>query len=1208
MAYSQCIRLLIHRQDRASGYTNLGLKSRLNITGEKRVTKAATIARLEKAAKSYARDVGTLVEAGSTTEATYYPAVKALIAAALAVENLPFDVRINTSERKAEGGINLPDVALYDGAGEFLVVCGEVKLPDAELQDLAASIENKNQIGRYLAATHAVIICNVRSFGLVTVNPSWKGNGPVPPESRRVEQVCELWPSVVALKRGKAIEPPSLDAFVEIIETAVTRYAPIAEPQSLARVMARQAKRAKADLPDRFTHAMQGLLDDFGKALGVTFVGPEGEEFFRSSLIQTAFYGLFAGWALWWQGDRAKPFKWEDLADYLKIPFLGSLFYEFRHPSRIKELRLAKHLDIATETLSRVDGELFFKRFRLPTLAHEDQAATTAIMYFYEPFLEAFDPDLRKELGVWYTPTSIVRYQVGKIDRLLREELGCTRGFADENVVVLDPACGTGAYLLEALRYVAEQLEKDGAGATIPARLLDAACRRFIGFEILTAPFVVAQLQLYLLLARLGAAPDERHRPAVFLTNALTGWDGPDQLKLNFPELQDEHDAARVVKRDAKIIVILGNPPYNRFAGVPLEEEADLADYYKGITRSKDGKQVGPTLLYSRWGVRKHLLDDLYIRFFRLAEIRIGEKAEFGIVSFISNSSYLVGRSHPIMRESLLGNFDSIWIDNLHGNRIASERTPWGDSCQTIFSTEEAGPGIKVGTCVSTLLKRRGARRFPSKLFVRDFWGRAEKKREDLLASLSMESWSTTDSTDMATELDGPRPYAEFTLSKSTGWKFAPRSQSGYEDWPSFEDLFPKWFQGVNPNRGLDHSVVDTDRSALESRMADYFSSMTFGELQSRYPSLCEVRAGYDPQETRGKLRKSGFDKKKIVRYVLFPFDARWLYYELESKLLNRPRPELAEHLAANEFLVGTPQPRRVSESRPLILQNPFDLHLHDWGSLGFPAEINPEAGIGGLFQPKPEELLSSANLTDGVWSALSSAWKLKDDLRGEDAKELCRALFRYCIAIAHSPQYENDHKDSLLQGWPHVPVAKDHSVFDEVVNLGDRLAILLDPLSDASATIKALVGKDAKTLAVVCRVGGGNVKQTELQVEYSYYGAATGRWDERTPRESDLVRAEWGTVTGDLYLNKSVFLANIPSEIWRYEFGGYPVLKKWLGYRQATRRNNSALLLSELDDLRGIVLRIAALLALRPLLDAAYEKAASAAWSFDELSLDKSA
>ena len=98
----------------------------------------------------------------------------------------------------------------------------------------------------------------------------------------------------------------------------------------------------------------------------------------------------------------------------------------------------------------------------------------------------------------------------------------------------------------------------------------------------------------------------------MFLTNALTGWEGADQVKLRFPELQEEHDAAKRVKRGGKIIVILGNPPYNRFAGVPLEEEADLVDHYKGIIRNDKGKQLGPSRLYAEWGVRKQLLNELY--------------------------------------------------------------------------------------------------------------------------------------------------------------------------------------------------------------------------------------------------------------------------------------------------------------------------------------------------------------------------------------------------------------------------------------------------------------------------------------------------------------------------------------------------------------------------------------------------------------------
>jgi Type ISP C-terminal specificity domain len=391
--------------------------------------------------------------------------------------------------------------------------------------------------------------------------------------------------------------------------------------------------------------------------------------------------------------------------------------------------------------------------------------------------------------------------------------------------------------------------------------------------------------------------------------------------------------------------------------------------------------------------VRKHLLDDLYIRFFRLAEIRIGEKAEFGVVSFISNSSYLVGRSHPIMRESLLGHFDAIWIDNLHGNRIASERTPWGDSCETIFNTEEIGPGIKVGTCISTLLKRNGPRDHPAKLFIRDFWGRAERKREALFKSVNMEEWSAAETSAAAAKPEGPRPYAEFAPSKNLGWKFAPSSQGGFEDWPSFDDLFPRWFQGINPNTGLDGSVIDTNRSVLEKRMRDYFSDLSFSELQKRYPSLCEARARYEPKRTRDLLRKNeGFQKHQLLPYVLFPFDARWIYYERGAKLLNESRPELGQQLDENEFLVCAPQPRRVSESRPLLLHSLFDLNVHDWGSVGFPAELRPNHGDGGLFKPTHDDLAPVANLAESVWNTLSTAWKLRG-FKGKVRKDFVPSL-----------------------------------------------------------------------------------------------------------------------------------------------------------------------------------------------------------------------
>ena len=149
---------------------------------------------------------------------------------------------------------------------------------------------------------------------------------------------------------------------------------------------------------------------------------------------------------------------------------------------------------------------------------------------------------------------------------------------------------------------------------------------------------------------------------------------------------------------------------------------------------------------------------------------------------------------------------------------------------------------------------------------------------------------------------------------------------------------------------------------------------------------------------------------------------------------------------------------------------------------MGFPAEVNPEEEPGGLFKTGVEHHGKSANLASNVWSNLRAAWKLEGDLRGNDAKSVCRALFRYCVAIAHAPQYESDHKDLLAHDWPHIPLAKEKEQFDKTVMLGEEVTQLLDPLADPSPILKALLGDDAKTLGVVQRNGGGSISESELR------------------------------------------------------------------------------------------------------------------------------
>jgi hypothetical protein len=1122
-------------------------------------------------------------------------------------------VRTSTTERRAGGGIDLPDVALYDGPGDFILVSGEVKLPEAELYEIAVSIERKDQIGRYLARTRVVLLCNVRSFGLLTVDPAFTDKGPVPPEHRRLEQVVEFWPSASELRRGLTVDAEKVDALAELAEVAVTRFAPIAEPETLARILARQARRAKAGLPVEFSQAVRGLMDDFGTALGITFEGEEGEEFFRSSLVQTVYYGLFAGWILWARAQSAEGFRWRDLPEHIKIPFLGELFYEIQHPRRIAELGLVPYLDIATETLGRVHHETFFQRLTLPSLGAAEGAeksVTTAIVYFYEPFLETFDPELRKQLGVWYTPPEVVRYQVHKVDALLREQLGCTLGFADENVVVLDPACGTGAYLIEVLHCAADTLRREGVEAELGETLLRAICERVIGFEILTAPFVIAHLQLHLLLAELGAEPELEQRPAVFLTNALTGWQPGAQLDLNFPELQAERDASQAVKTDARIIVVIGNPPYNRFAGAPIEEELALIDPYKGIRRRADGKQIGRSELFTRWHIRKHLLDDLYIRFFRLAEERIGQVAEHGVVSFISNSSYLAGRSHPIMRESLSRSFQEIWIDNLNGDKyktgkVIPQGLPGkGTTDQSIFTTEQDPRGIQVGTAITTLLKRRNAAVGIATAHYRDFWGRAEAKRSALTASLKMDEW-TQELVVQAQDLPaGPRAYETFVPEERRRWKLVPYDLSGgFEDWFSLEDLFPLHYQGVNPNRGLEGSVVEMDRRTLEERMRAYYSDMADEEFCRQHPVLCETRARYEPLEMRAFLREnSEFSESAIVPYIVFPLDSRYLYYETAGKLLNERRPELWRNLDGNEFLIAVPEPRRVSESRPLMTTSLFDLHLHDRGSVGFPAEIQPVAtDEGTLFESGvPPDAPSRANLIEQFWRSASEDWGLGGDLEGDEAKAFVRRLFRVCLSLCHSPQYEEEHREGLAQDWAHMPVPRDRELFEELASVGDLLATLLNPLTEARTAIRTALGDYATKLAVLASTDGRAVRGAHLVVTVPHFGAARGGWRQRQYGEAEAPPAILGVTIGDLYINDRIFFRNVPESVWNYELGGYPVLKKWLGYRDARRRNNQPLTLSEKDYFRDMVQRIAAILSLHERLNDLYERAAANAWTVE--------
>lgn len=280
-------------------------------------------------------------------------------------------------------------------------------------------------------------------------------------------------------------------------------------------------------------------------ALGIKFEGKKGEHFFRSTLVQTLFYGVFSAWVLWCKQLKHidEKFHWQMSAWSLRVPMIKALFEQIATPSKLGPLDLVEVLDWTAAALNRVDRTAFFAKF----------VEEHAVQYFYEPFLKAFDPLLRKELGVWYTPPEIVKYKVTRVDAVLREELAIEDGLADRRVYVLDPCCGTGAYLVEVLRHIAETLHEKGGDVLLGDDLKEAAMKRVFGFEILQAPFVIAHLQLGLFMQSYSAAfaDAKNDRAGVYLTNALTGWEPPKGPKkqLDLPEMEAERDAAEEVKR-----------------------------------------------------------------------------------------------------------------------------------------------------------------------------------------------------------------------------------------------------------------------------------------------------------------------------------------------------------------------------------------------------------------------------------------------------------------------------------------------------------------------------------------------------------------------------------------------------------------------------------------------------------------------------------
>ena len=1005
-----------------------------------------------------------------------------------------------------------------------------------------------DQVAGYWHGYRQVLVTNARDFVLMGEDGA---DHSVRLESFQLADSAAQFDAKLEHPRSFANEVgPGL---VEYLTRVLSHAASLAEPRDVAWLLASYARDGLARVERAGDAAsLTSLREALEQSLGVKFEGDRGAAFFRSTLVQTLFYGVFSAWVLW---SRQTPpptgdFNWHDAVWHLRAPVLSALFQQLSGPTQLQPLGLVEVLDWTATALNRVERDAFFAKF----------GEGEAVPYFYEPFLQAFDPELRKQLGVWYTPTEVVRYMVARVDKALRDDLGIPDGLAGENVYVLDPCCGTGAYLAEVLRCIAANLESKGLGALTGAQVKKAATERVFGFEIMPAPFVVAHLQVGLTMQDLNAplSEDINERAGIFLTNALTGWEPTVQKPLPFPELEQERERAERVKQDTPVLVILGNPPYNGFAGMAVDEERELSQAYRTTQQVRRPEGQG--------------LNDLYVRFFRMAERRIAEKTGQGVVCFISNYSWLDGLSFTGMRERYLEAFDAIRIDNLHGDRIISEYAPDGHTSETVFALQGQSPGIKVGTSITLLSKASVLESTNKRILYRDFHqARASERRQALLNSLE--------------EPDIDSGYSPLECNLSLGLPFKPMAVSdGWQDWPALPDLFPKSFPGVKTSR--DGFLVDVDLDRLKQRVADYFDDdLTHEDITRRYPGAMKSTARFNARAVRDALLKRGDPAEGgFVRYAYRPFDNRWLYWDVDTKLLDEKRADYKSHVFDGNSWLEI----REKEARPEFSRGTLCRHLADNFGNGL-SSFMPlwllDDGLGindGGTQRRPNLSLSAQHYLDSMGAGV------------ED-------LFHHVIATLHDPAYRTANAGALRMAWPRIPLpgwpdGVDDGAADalaESAARGRQLAALLDSDTPVAGVTQGTLRPELAAIAVPATTDGGNMAGDDFAVSAGWGHFGTGEAvmpgqgriverdytdDERTALADAVTTL--GNTTFDVYLNDRAYWLNIPEAVWNYQLGGYQVLKKWLSYRE-TKVLGRSLLPEEVQHFTDTARRMAAILML---------------------------
>jgi len=493
-------------------------------------------------------------------------------------------------------------------------------------------------------------------------------------------------------------------------------------------------------------------------------------------------------------------------------------------------------------------------------------------LYFYEDFLATYDPKLRKDAGAYYTPVEVVRAQVRLIDDLLVNRLGKTLGFADPGVITLDPAAGTGTYLLGVIEHALRNIESaQGAGA-VPGQAT-ALAENLYGFELMVGPYAVTELRVSRALRDRGAdlPKDGTH---IFLTDTL---ESPHVVAPPLPyflrPIADQHAKAIKVKNNVPVLVCLGNPPYDRHEAATAKNKARTG----GWVRWGDGERGIDAILHAfldpavdaGHGIHVKNLYNLYVYFWRWALWKVFEHDTFvgpGVVSFISASSYIDGDAFCGMREHMRRVCDEIWILDLGGEGRGARKS------ENVFAIQTP-VAIAVAVRAKTVRKDK-----PAKIHYTAIVGTRELK---LAALAAIDGFAKISWQDCPNEWQAP---------------FRPAGKGIYFTWPLLIDLMPWQQTGVMPGRTW---VISPDINTLERR----WRQLCLSPKNDRSRLFKDSPTGCKAHETRTQLPPSreqlcpvielaeDVALQNVLRYANRSYDRQYIL--ADARFLDRPAPPL---------------------------------------------------------------------------------------------------------------------------------------------------------------------------------------------------------------------------------------------------------------------------------------------------------------------------